>query len=762
MRLSEEWRTTPTYQCREYAKEESVKRSMMSAYSFLHDKCGVCHHCISFMITDGNLNDEKSHLCGYSCTVCFGISSPSYHTKCILPAIAKSLRPYCESIRNADDNRVDKDTTLSNNQVSNYPTRESPTVNLPWLIAVRAHCAIVSAKLYIQNNNTASNHGIRLHTAEEVYLRIKEHVRSSLRNSILEMLDSTDNNNDEDSKMSDLDRVDITEQMHKEESGYLGVHIICLPPTTSTTNQLPQSLTHHIQQNIKQLQSNQYRILNPRKRFRGNDPTLKQGGDPKNNLELRVRRCWIRQYGLDDDEKERDHKRQRLDNGGSSSGEVINMYSKKEHDELSMIIPWLEKSTVLQWIENEISSEAELSTYLHQLHNQKSEQNCQSEQCSIYATTFRRPFYVQGTYTKCRRDVSQTPFYVAAPTSSTAEAATDEKDKKDSSNKQHNAMVRKGISSVEEEICPMLAIGCGGISQLNNEHLPNSNTEGHINNGSNSSNEKGTVVYGMCKFHASGREDMDVRMLLPPSSVVAVNAKAGISITGRPFVCEIFDALRIPSRRELELAVKSINCIEQTEGENEESNCTDKQNDIELDEKGWPQTKVQPDRYHGNNPNGVGVSSPLSLVPSKAFSSLQSQTESKVKFYRCVCWSSVPISSDEELLQKLGCSAWEEEEGGDDDIGSDQVIIRYPMKIHQSTPLRVLHRRSSDIRIRHVLSLSACRINDHWFRLRLSTEAGTYIKEFVHGDMGRTYPSIGSLIGGRVDITELDCEGIAI
>ena len=322
-------------------------------------------------------------------------------------------------------------------------------------------------------------------------------------------------------------------------------------------------------------------------------------------------------------------------------------------------------------------------------------------------------------------------------------------------------MVRKGISSVEEEICPMLTIGCGGISQLNNEHLPINNTVDHIDNGRNSK-EKGAVVYGMCKFHGSGREDMDVRMLLPPPSVVAVNAKAGISITGRPFVCEIFDAHRIPSRRDLELVVKSINCIGKTGRNSVESNGTDNEsNDIKLDEKGWPQTKVQPDRYHGNNLNGVGVSS-LSLVPSRAFSSLQSQTESKVKFYGCVCWSSVPISSDEELIQTLGCSSWKEEGGGDNDIGSYKVIIRYPMKIHQSTPLRVLHRRSSDIRIRHVLSLSASRINEHWFRLRLSTEAGTYIKEFVHGDCGRTYPSIGSLIGGRVDITELDCEGIAV
>lgn len=34
--------------------------------------------------------------------------------------------------------------------------------------------------------------------------------------------------------------------------------------------------------------------------------------------------------------------------------------------------------------------------------------------------------------------------------------------------------------------------------------------------------------------------------------------------------------------------------------------------------------------------------------------------------------------------------------------------------------------------------------------------AGTYIKEFVHGDLGRTVPSVGSLLGCRADILQLD------
>ena len=82
------------------------------------------------------------------------------------------------------------------------------------------------------------------------------------------------------------------------------------------------------------------------------------------------------------------------------------------------------------------------------------------------------------------------------------------------------------------------------------------------------------------------------------------------------------------------------------------------------------------------------------------------------------------------------------------------------IEIKQDTPLRVLHRRSSDTRTRQILSLSARRISDNWIQLRMATSAGTYVKEFCQGDCGRTKPSISSLLGGRVDITELDCQGI--
>ena len=44
------------------------------------------------------------------------------------------------------------------------------------------------------------------------------------------------------------------------------------------------------------------------------------------------------------------------------------------------------------------------------------------------------------------------------------------------------------------------------------------------------------------------------------------------------------------------------------------------------------------------------------------------------------------------------------------------------------------------------------------FKLSLCTQAGTYVKEFVHGDFGRTNPNLCSILGCDVDIMALDVE----
>ncbi|BFU19704.1 hypothetical protein EHI8A_125040 [Entamoeba histolytica HM-1:IMSS-B] len=76
--------------------------------------------------------------------------------------------------------------------------------------------------------------------------------------------------------------------------------------------------------------------------------------------------------------------------------------------------------------------------------------------------------------------------------------------------------------------------------------------------------------------------------------------------------------------------------------------------------------------------------------------------------------------------------------------------------IQQKTPIRVLHRRSLLTRERMIYSLELHPIDGHFGLLELETQAGTYIKEFVHGDLGRTTPNIIELLGCNADILSLD------
>lgn len=42
----------------------------------------------------------------------------------------------------------------------------------------------------------------------------------------------------------------------------------------------------------------------------------------------------------------------------------------------------------------------------------------------------------------------------------------------------------------------------------------------------------------------------------------------------------------------------------------------------------------------------------------------------------------------------------------------------------------------------------------------VTTQAGTYVKELVHGEFGRTYPSFSSIIDEPIDIMALDVMAI--
>ena len=66
------------------------------------------------------------------------------------------------------------------------------------------------------------------------------------------------------------------------------------------------------------------------------------------------------------------------------------------------------------------------------------------------------------------------------------------------------------------------------------------------------------------------------------------------------------------------------------------------------------------------------------------------------------------------------------------------------------------------MRERTVLAMKATVVNRRFLKLTLTTQAGTYVKEFVHGDLGRTRPNLGSLLGCRADILQLDVDEVHV
>nr|KYP65732.1 Putative tRNA pseudouridine synthase Pus10 [Cajanus cajan] len=251
-----------------------------------------------------------------------------------------------------------------------------------------------------------------------------------------------------------------------------------------------------------------------------------------------------------------------------------------------------------------------------------------NEPCHLTYFCYRTPFYFGGRYLKYSRNVSQTRWII-----------DDE---------------RMGEASVEEIIGGNILQACQGDS---------------------------------FKFHAAGREDIDVRMLGP----------------GRPFIVEVQNARHIPSELSVKDMEKTINSME------------------------FSLNKL------------VKVKN-LKLVGSDGWNLMREGEAEKQKQYAALVWISRPIKDED-----FQC-----------------VSSLKDLKVLQRTPIRVLHRRSPLERekIIHWMTMETIAGSSQYFLLHLCTQAGTYIKEFVHGDLGRTHPSIGSILGCRAEILQLDVTDI--
>ncbi len=95
----------------------------------------------------------------------------------------------------------------------------------------------------------------------------------------------------------------------------------------------------------------------------------------------------------------------------------------------------------------------------------------------------------------------------------------------------------------------------------------------------------------------------------------------------------------------------------------------------------------------------------------------------------------------------------------DEDVDEEKLKKSLEMlrtDIAQRTPRRVAHRRADKVRKRRVIRIRLLEKEGPLATIEVRGEAGLYIKELMHGDEGRTEPSLASVLGTGCRVLELD------
>lgn len=109
---------------------------------------------------------------------------------------------------------------------------------------------------------------------------------------------------------------------------------------------------------------------------------------------------------------------------------------------------------------------------------------------------------------------------------------------------------------------------------------------------------------------------------------------------------------------------------------------------------------------------------------------------------------------DKEYEVKIECAR---QLGADDE---KKIRTLEGVLISQRTPTRVSHRRADLIRKRRIFDIAVRERHEKTATLLICAEAGTYIKEFVSGDKGRTTPSIAEVLGVKTRVVSLKVTAI--
>lgn len=91
-----------------------------------------------------------------------------------------------------------------------------------------------------------------------------------------------------------------------------------------------------------------------------------------------------------------------------------------------------------------------------------------------------------------------------------------------------------------------------------------------------------------------------------------------------------------------------------------------------------------------------------------------------------------------------------------------EVISRLSgIRLSQRTPVRVAHRRADLVRERTVYSCAVADASADVVTLDIEAQSGTYIKEFITGDGGRTVPSVSEALGVPCEVVSLDVSEVS-
>ncbi|MEM2929520.1 MAG: tRNA pseudouridine(54/55) synthase Pus10 [Thermoproteota archaeon] len=118
---------------------------------------------------------------------------------------------------------------------------------------------------------------------------------------------------------------------------------------------------------------------------------------------------------------------------------------------------------------------------------------------------------------------------------------------------------------------------------------------------------------------------------------------------------------------------------------------------------------------------------------------LKLETESRRKSYRVVFETEREVSEKE--LEGLSAKL-------------TGIVVK------QRTPLRVLKRRKDKIRRKTIYEAVFRRLGSSLYEAFVTCSGGLYVKEFFHGDEGRTVPSAAGLLNTKIKIVEMEVTGI--